>query len=145
MLRTKFSRLLCRQTLGAGLLALTTWSAHSAQAPVADDARLFDAGACQLESWMRANREATEFWALPGCSAAGKLELALGPNPGLDDKDTPGESVLAQAKTVVFKPLTPNGWGWGLALGTARDARNGSRDVYAFMPVSWSLLEGCRA
>ena len=107
MLRTKFSRPLGWQTLGAGLLALTTWSAHSAQAPVADDAHLFDAGACQLESWMRADREAVEFWALPGCTAAGELELAPGPNPGLDDNGSPGESVVVQARTVVFKPLTP--------------------------------------
>ena len=138
MLRTIFSRPLGWRTLGAGLLSLTTLSA---QALGADDGHLFDAGACHLESWMRANREATEFWALPGCTAEGSLVLALGPTPALDDDGNAMAGVTAQARTVVFKPLTPNGWGWGMALGTARDARNGSRDVYAFMPVSWSLQD----
>ena len=111
---------------------------HAARPLITDDARIVDPGACQVESWVRSNRNSTEGWALPGCNPSGNLELTLGGGRLHDGTGTRTTSLVLQGKTL-FRPLEANGWGWGAALGVASDPRTGARDVYGYLPVSWSL------
>lgn len=101
------------------LAALLPWGAPQAARPmVTDDARIVDAQACQVESWVKRNPDSTEYWAQPACNFTGNLELSLGAAKGKDDHGTRTADVALQAKTL-FKPLEPDGWGWGLAVGHA--------------------------
>lgn len=122
------------------LAALLPWGALQAARPmVTDDARIVDAQACQVESWVKRNPDSTEYWAQPACNFTGNLELSLGAAKGKDDHGTRTTDVVLQAKTL-FKPLEPDGWGWGLAVGHVRHPANGARgDLYAYLPASVAL------
>ena len=120
--------------------------AHAARPMITDDARIVDPKSCQVESWIKFNRDSTEYWALPACNPLGWFEFTFG---GARTQEK-GESSfftdnVVQAKTI-FKPLETNGWGWGLAAGTDRhlhrDTANGwPGDAYAYVPVSISYLD----
>lgn len=128
--------------LAGGLAA--AWMAAPAQAArpmITDDARVVDAKACQLESWVRRNRHSTEYWALPACNFTGNLEVTLGGAlTRQQDGSTRMTDVQMQGKTI-FKPLETNGWGLGLAAGTVRHARTDARDWFAYVPTSFSLRD----
>ena len=144
------SRATGRRTLGRALaaaaalcLALAASVAQAARPMITDDARLTDPKACQVESWVRQNRDSTEFWALPACNPTGNLELTLGAALVHQDGETRTTDVIAQAKTL-FRPLEPGSWGWGLVAGYAsKPAIDSSRsllgDAYAYVPASVSL------
>ena len=107
-----------------------------------DDARVVDANACQVESWVRRNHDSTEYWALPGCNFTGNLELTAG---GARTSDTTGTHLtrtVLQGKTIL-KPLEKNGWGFGLAVGTVRRVEGSAvgRDWYAYLPASVSFAD----
>lgn len=110
-------------------------SARAARPMVTDDARMVDPQACQLETWRRTGPAGVERWALPACNPGGGLEITLG---GARLGEGPGSSLaLLQAKTL-FRPLQPDDWGWGLALGVVQ--RPGAPDdVYAYLPFSRSF------
>ena len=126
------------------LVALLPWGATQAARPmVTDDARIVDAQACQVESWVKRNPDSTEYWAQPACNFTGNLELSLGAAKGKDDHGTRTTDVVLQAKTL-FKPLEPDGWGWGLAVGNVRHpaihtSSNLVGDLYAYVPATFSL------
>jgi hypothetical protein len=105
-----------------GVVALSVASpARAARPMITDDARLVDPKACQVESWLRVNRgRADELWAIPSCNPTGNLELALGGSLLRDGSGLSTGNSLAQAKTL-FRPLVPNGFGWGLAVGALHD------------------------
>ena len=48
-------------------------AAHAARPLITDDARTVDAYACQVESWVKNNRNSREYWALPACNFTGNL------------------------------------------------------------------------
>ena len=119
--------------------------AHAARPMITDDARLTDAQACQVESWLKFNRGSTEKWALPACNPGGNLELTLGGALGEDAQGMRTTDVVLQGKTL-FKPLEANGWGVGLAFGMVTHPaispnRNLSGDVYFNLPASFSLRD----
>lgn len=127
------------------LLALfqASTAAHAARPMITDDARTVDAKACQLETWVKFNRDSTEFWALPACNFTGNLELTLGGARGEDKGGTRTSDVVLQGKTV-FKPLETNGWGWGLGFGNVRHPAINTQnnligDLYAYAPLSFSF------
>jgi hypothetical protein len=126
------------------LAALLPWGAAQAARPmVTDDARIVDAKACQVESWVKRNQDSTEYWAQPACNFTGNLELSLGGAKGKDDGGTQTTDIVLQAKTL-FKPLEPDGWGWGLAVGNVRHpaihtGNNLLGDLYAYVPATFSL------
>lgn len=124
--------------LVAAMLASPT--AHAARPMITDDARIVDAKACQLETWMQSNRDSIEYWALPACNFTGNLELTLGGARTRDDSGTHATDVVFQGKTL-FKPLEPGGWGIGLGVGMVRhlQADAGGRDGYAYVPASFSF------
>ncbi|MFN3397398.1 MAG: hypothetical protein ACK4ZS_02555 [Sulfurimicrobium sp.] len=124
--------------LGAALLAAN--AAHAARPMITDDARIVDAKACQLESWVKDNRGSTEYWALPACNFTGNLELTLGGARSREDGRTQSTDVVVQGKTL-FKSLDTNGWGIGLAAGTVRHPHANTHDGYAYVPASFSFRD----
>lgn len=125
-------------------LALCTLApvAHAARPMITDDARITDAKACQLESWVKNNGDSTEYWALPACNFTGNLELTVGGARTNDDTGTHPTDIVFQGKTL-FKQLETNGWGIGLAAGMVHhpQADVGGRDWYAYIPASFSFKD----
>lgn len=124
----------------ASLTPVATWAARPM---VTDDARLTDAGACQVETWFRFNRSSTEYWALPACNPGGNLEITLG-GAFADSRGVYHADTVTQVKTL-FKPLEVDGWGYGFAIGRARHIGAGVEDTsnvqrYFYLPISRSLL-----
>jgi hypothetical protein len=122
------------------ILPLAVPAAQAARPLVTDDARLTDAGACQLETWVRKPDGRGEAWALPACNPGGNLEWTVGGGRLLGGQTT---DLVLQAKTL-FRRLEPDGWAWGLAAGNVRhpelDAgHNAIGDVYAYLPATVSL------
>ncbi|MGD9944268.1 MAG: hypothetical protein AB7S98_13630 [Burkholderiaceae bacterium] len=122
---------------------LAAGQAKAARPMVTDDARIVDAKACQVESWVKFNRDSTEYWALPGCNFTGNLELTFGGARGKDAAGTRTSELMLQGKAL-FKSLEPDGWSWGLAAGNLRRAPlhgNGSLigDLYVYAPATFSF------
>lgn len=127
----------------SGLLVSPT--TYAARPMITDDARVVDAKSCQIETWVKNNRDSTEYWALPACNFTGNLELTFGGARGKDDTGTQTTDVVFQGKTL-FKPLESNGWGWGLAVGNVRHPAihsdgNLIGDLYAYVPASFSFRD----
>lgn len=107
---------------------------------VTDDARIVDAKACQLESWVKKNPDSTEYWVLPACNFTGNLELTVGGASTRADGGNRTTDMVVQGKTL-FKPMESNGWGIGLAAGTVRHSQADSRDWFAYVPTSLSFRD----
>ncbi|MCL2310299.1 MAG: hypothetical protein FWC42_08535 [Proteobacteria bacterium] len=120
-------------------------AAYAARPMITDDARLVDPKSCQVESWVQFNRDSTEYWAMPACNFTGNFELTLGGARSNDEGRTRTTDVVFQGKTV-FKTLDPNGWAWGLTVGSALhpDTRTDHSligDLYAYVPASFSFRD----
>jgi hypothetical protein len=120
--------------------------AHAARPFVVDDARVTDPGACQVETWLKRNPGSHEVWALPACNVAG-IEVTAG--GGVQSTNAAGQSdqrdYQFQGKTL-FRPLTTNDWGWGVAAGVVRHADIALRENllanrYFYIPVSKSFAD----
>ncbi len=129
--------------VGTLFLALPAWAARPF---VTDDARLTTEGSCQLESWTRFYEGNRELWALPACNPSGNLEFTAGGGQAADYEQglTTSDQVL-QLKTL-WRPLTTNGWGWGLAVGRVlhpeiHPGPNQLGNTYAYIPLSLSLRD----
>lgn len=119
--------------------------AHAARPFVTDDARLTTAGSCQVESWLRLYPDSREIWALPACNPTGNLEFTVGAGQARHDGESATRDYVLQAKTL-FRPLTTNDWGWGLAVGAIRHPQinpgpNLLGNTYAYVPISVSLYD----
>ncbi len=123
--------------------AVNTWAARPM---VTDDARIVDAKACQVESWVRAERHGTnQFWAVPACTPIDNLEITLGANlERVAGQERVADSLL-QFKSML-RPLRTNDW--GLALSVVRTVERGlepgTRDVpshFLNLPLSVSLRD----
>src|SRR3954468_71370 len=119
------------------LLVAGTVAAHAARPMITDDARIVDAKACQLETWMRRNVESTEAWALPACNPWGNAELTIGGGFTNAQGETHFTDQVLQVKTL-FKPYEPGGWGVGIGVGTIRrlqreTARGWPGDAYFYV------------
>ena len=129
----------------ASLIAAAPLPLHAARPMITDDARVVDARACQVESWVRRNEGSTEFWAIPACNLTGNLEIAMGGSRTREAGDTRTTDVQVQGKTL-FKPLETNGWGIGLAIGHLRHPDEGgrggfARGLYGYVPLSVSFAD----
>jgi len=117
-------------------------NAFAARPQVVDDARLFDAKACQLETWAQWNRNSTDFGFAPACNP-GNLELGFAVVRTREQGETHTTQVQIQAKTV-FKATEPNGWGIGLVVGNLdfprAEPRRGT-NLYGYVPVSVSFAD----
>jgi len=123
-------------------MGLGAASAEAARPMVTDDALIVDAGACQLESWVKRNQGDTEYWALPSCNFTGNFELTVGGARGSDAQGTRTTDVVLQGKTL-FRPLEANDWGVGLAFGAVHHPSDSPSnligDLYAYVPASVSF------
>lgn len=123
-----------------GLLAAIP-SAFAARPMITDDARLTDAGACQVESWVHIHGQQHEFWALPACNPFGNFELTLGGALSFDGSRAESGAHVIQGKTLI-KPLDTNGYGIGFAAGYAtQPGSDHSGNPYFYVPVSLSLAD----
>ncbi len=119
---------------------------HAARPMVTDDARLTKAGSCQLETWVKAHSGGNEFWALPACNPFGNFEVTIGTAVSKLNGEPTTNDYIFQAKTLL-KELSPNGWGLGMALGTAQHESklhpgpNGLGSTYVYFPISHSFFE----
>jgi hypothetical protein len=125
--------------------SLVALDSEAARPMVTDDARIVDPKACQVESWIKRNRDSTELWALPACNPTGGVELTFGGARTRENGEDAFTDQLIQAKTI-FRPLEANGWGVGLAAGTVRhphrDVANGwPGDAYFYVPLSLSYSD----
>ena len=100
----------------AALALLVSPGAQGARPMTTDDARVVDPKSCQLESWVRRNRDSTEYWALPACNFWTSTEFTLGGAIGSDPQGTRTTDGVVQVKHV-YRPLSPDGWGSGVAAG----------------------------
>jgi len=122
------------------LLAAAT-GAQAARPLITDDARLTDAGACQIETWLHIHRSQRELWALPACNPGGNFELTVGGGLAYADGHRESSARVIQGKTL-FKPLETNGYGIGLAAGYARQPGSDTAgNPYFYVPVSVSLAD----
>jgi hypothetical protein len=126
--------------------SLCAADARAARPMVVDDARVVDAGSCQLETWRRFNRDSHETWALPGCNPTGNLELTLGSAElPVDDLGLRSytRTVQMQGKTL-FRSLETNSYSYGLAAGGVVRSRGAADQVpnyYAYAPFTRSMLD----
>lgn len=122
------------------LLAATP-AAHAARPMITDDARLTDAGACQVESWGHLHGSQHEFWALPACNPGGNFELTFGGALAYADGHQESGAMVMQGKTLL-KPLETNGYGVGFAAGYATQPGSAhTGNPYFYVPVSFSLAD----
>jgi len=121
------------------LLAGLASVAEAARPMVTDDARLTDAGACQVESWAHVHRNDREFWALPACNPFGNLEITAGGALPYAAGERQSSARVVQLKTL-FKPL--DGYGVGFAAGYAvQPGEPHSGASYFYVPVSLALAD----
>ncbi|HEX4779278.1 MAG TPA: hypothetical protein VH301_00900 [Usitatibacter sp.] len=140
------ARALAHAALAGFALLLFAASATAARPLTTDDARIVDPKSCQVESWIKANKDSTEYWALPACNPFGWFEINYG---GARTRENGAGSTFTDNvmgfKTIV-KPLEPNGWGWGVSVGTDRhlhrESGNGwPGDEVVNVPVSVSFRD----
>jgi len=131
----------CAAALSLVLIAVS-WRVEAARPMVTDDARIVDGKSCQLESWIKRNRDSSEYWALPACNFSGNLELTLGGAFTRGDDISQTSDVVLQGKTL-FRPLQSNGWGSGLVFGADRHPaeRASGFDAYVYSPNSFSFAD----
>lgn len=129
----------CLTLLGTALFA--AGHCHAARPMVTDDARVTEAGACQIESWWHQHRGGQELWSLPACNPGGNLEITVGGALSRSAGRMESGAQQVQAKTL-FKPLATNGYGIGLAAGYVvlpGDTRSGA--PYFYIPTSFSFAD----
>ncbi len=126
-------------SLAAVAAAATSMPAQAARPLITDDARIVDAGACQVESWLKHGHGLREAWALPGCNFSGNLELTAG--GGRLRTDQSGSTTWQVQGKTLFRTLEQSGgWAWGLALGATRYTGGGKVDPYFYVPITSTVL-----
>jgi hypothetical protein len=132
---------LTRTTSAACLLLAATAPAFAARPMITDDARIVDAQSCQVESWLRRNRDhSTELWALPGCNPGGDAEITLGGGWQRSEGETRNTDRVLQAKTLWRTLQGDSAWAWGTALGAVDRPQAGGTDFYGYLPLTVKLV-----
>ncbi|MCX7141336.1 MAG: hypothetical protein NT123_09660 [Proteobacteria bacterium] len=116
------------------LLSLAPGLALAARPFNTDDARIVDAGGCQIETFVKKQSKfgERETWFLPGCNPGGNLELTFGGLNIRNDAEGRASALIAQGKTLL-RPLQTNDYGVALTMGTTRQ-----RAFDAAVPSHWS-------
>lgn len=88
---------------------------------VTDDARIVDPGGCQIESYVKNQRNINEreAWFLTGCNPGGNLELTLGGMRASNSDEGRANALVVQGKTLL-RPLRTNDYGVAATLGALR-------------------------
>lgn len=116
------------------LLWLMPGAAFAARPFNTDDARIVDAGGCQIETFVKKQGRfgERESWFLPGCNPGGNLELTFGGLNIANDADGRASTLIGQGKTML-RQLQPNDYGVALTLGALRQ-----RPFSSASPSHWS-------
>lgn len=125
--------------------ALNSKTVNAARPFVTDDARLTNAGSCQLESWSRQYKSSKEFWTLPACNINGNFEVTMGVGYAKSNDLSSSTDYVVQGKTL-YRELSTNDWGWGLAIGkiahpSINPGPNLMGNTYAYVPISRSFMD----
>jgi hypothetical protein len=105
------------------LLALLLFNqpVFAARPFVTDDARVVDAGGCQIESFVKQQRtRESEFWFIPACNPWGFAEFTAG-SIHMADAPATTDTLQLQAKTLL-RPLRTNDVGFAASVGGLRMA-----------------------
>ena len=96
-------------------------AAMAARPFVTDDARIVDPGGCQIESYVKRQRNfgERETWFLPGCNPGGNLELTIGGTRAINSVEGKANALVVQGKTLL-RPLHTNDYGIAATIGTLR-------------------------
>lgn len=116
------------------LFGLVSDPAFAARPFNTDDARIVDAGGCQIETFVKKQNKfgEREAWLLPGCNPVGNIELTFGGLNIRNDAEGRASALIAQGKTLL-RPLQTNDYGVALTMGTMRH-----RAFDAAPPSHWS-------
>ena len=116
------------------LLAATSPAVQAARPLVTDDARVVDPDGCQIESFVRRQRDYSEneFWLLPACNPGGHAELTLGGMRTQNGSLGQSSSTIAQAK-FLLRPITSNNYGTAVSVGVQN-----SRPFASDGPTKWN-------
>jgi hypothetical protein len=100
---------------------------------VTDDARVVDVGGCQIETFVKQQRNfgEREFWFLPACNPAG-VEITAGGLNLRNDAAGRSSSTILQGKALL-RPLQTNGYGVALTVGGLQQ-----RPFVGSQPYYWS-------
>ena len=111
---------------------------------ITDDARIVDERSCQVESWLRREKDRTELWALPGCNVGGVIEFTAGGGHFREPDGLRASDLLVQAKALL-RPLNTNDWGASMSAGHVRHRAvaggAAASDYYVNLPLSLSLRD----
>lgn len=123
-----------RRAIPSLILVLASDPAFAARPFNTDDARIVDAGGCQIETFVKKQSKfgERETWFLPGCNPGGNLELTFGGLNIRNDAEGRASALIAQGKTLL-RPLQTNDYGVALTMGTTRQ-----RAFDAAVPSHWS-------
>lgn len=131
--------------LSALLLLLTLPGLALAARPlVTDDARIVDAKACQLETWIKRHGGTLEYWAVPACTPVDNVEITAGGALAWERGGEAGrrfDSALLQFKTLL-RPFDERTWGMGLVAGALEHPYESSDllgSFYTYAPISLAL------
>ena len=93
-------------------------ASQAARPFVTDDARIVDKDGCQIETFVKHQRryDESEFWFLPACNPWG-AELTAG-HVRVDSTPNGDTITTVLQGKMLLKPLTTNGSGFALTLGT---------------------------
>lgn len=101
-----------------------------------DDARIVDAGGCQIESFVKRQLSIRELetWFLPACNLGGNLEVTAGALRVAPSPQGTSTIAIVQGKTLV-KPVTEGSLGLGFSAGSqalhlSRPRPSGRREGY---------------
>lgn len=116
---------------------------YAARPMIADDAKIVDSKSCQLETWFKDTKQATEYWALPACNFTGNLEVTLGGARSIN-KDSPNETDFVLQGKTILRQFKTNEWGLGLVLGNIRHPSVGRLkhtlgDFYMNVPLTMAF------
>ena len=102
-------------------VCLAPTAAQAARPFVTDDARVVDPGGCQIETFVKKQRDFREHeaWFLPGCNPGGNLELTLGGLNVQNQAEGRASALIAQGK-MLLRTLQTNDYGMALTLGATR-------------------------
>ena len=119
--------------------------AHAARPFMTDDARVTTTGSCQVEAWARHAADRSESWLLPACNPNGHFEVTAGGGRFRTDGAPGASDHVIQGKTLL-RALSPNDWGWGVAVGQvthpgAQPGLNPSGSRYIYVPLSLSMRD----
>lgn len=125
-------------------LCLLAQSAWAARPFVTDDARLTNAGNCQLEAWSRVYRESVELWALPACNLTGNFEVTLGGGTFKNNNESSHSNDYVMQMKTLFQPLEVGHFGVGFALGKIAHpdispGPNQFGNTYMYVPISYAF------